>query len=259
MNRRNFIKRGALLVPAFYIGRSLAQDADSAEGIALFKRPVIGGGSFPSSTDADWRLNGDLTDSSGGGNSLTANGAAMSYGTDEHGTASKSIILNGSDNYLNASASSLLNYTTLAFSILAWVKPTGTISNSPVIFSHGAFASTGYYLQIASNGHVEFQIGRGSAPTSAKVITANSVVSLGNWYGILVVINGSSGKILVNGADATLSSDALSAPSSDSNPFRIGRYSSSANFFTGSIAQVAAWGRSLDSTEQTGVFSVGSQ
>jgi hypothetical protein len=260
-SRRKFVKRGALFVPMLFIPRLIrAQSVLSASGLASFIPPAAtgggGGGTFPSSPDGDWRLNGDLTDSSGNGNSLTVTGTTT-YTTDEHSAASKAFSFDGST-FATLSTSSVGNYTSLAFSILVWVKPTGSISNSPVIINHGAFNSTGYYLQFFSDGHVEFQIGRGSTPFSAAVKTAASLVSAGNWYGVLVIINGSAGQIWVNGTNQTSSSDTLSAPSSDSNNFRIGAYSTGSNKLTGAVAQVAIWSRVLNSTEISNIYSLGS-
>jgi hypothetical protein len=217
-----------------------------------------GGATFPTSSDVDSRLNANLTDSSGNGNTLTLTGSAISYGADEHGTSSKAIILNGSDNYLSLSSSSVANYTTTTFSFWIVFKATD-ISGSPVLFNHGTYNTSGYYVQVGSDGHLELQIGRGSAPSSAAVVTAAGTVTAGTWYAVLIIVNGSAGQIYVNGTDATSHSDSLSAPSSDSNNFRIGAYVTGSNLFPGTIAETTAWSRALNSTERTDLFSLGSQ
>lgn len=73
MNRRNFIKRGALFVPAIFVPRLIraqADIADTAEGIAAFRRKVASGGGGGS----PWSVigTGIAAGSSNGGSSVTS-------------------------------------------------------------------------------------------------------------------------------------------------------------------------------------------
>jgi hypothetical protein len=220
-----------------------------------------GSGGFPSGADADWRFNNSLSDSSGGGATLTISSGSASYTTDEASAANKAIQLSGAQS-ASASGTSLGNYTSGNFSISCWAKSTDTtFQGHPVIIGKGLFGASGYYIifiespSVPGAGGIQVTISDGVGTHTTQ--TSDSQVSVGTWYHIVFTRSGSTGKIYINGSDATSVSDVVD-PGTDAHSFTVGDYSGGGHLFIGNIAQVSIWPRALSPTEVADLHTAGS-
>jgi Concanavalin A-like lectin/glucanases superfamily len=127
MNRRNFIKKGALFVPMIFVPKLIRARAftfnDQAWLGTLNKQPMK---TIPPPPLAAWYLDGNANDSSGNGHNGTLIGNPT-FTTGANGLANGAISLDGQTQYIDLSnfADNLPN-----FSITAWFNTSGTIGDS---------------------------------------------------------------------------------------------------------------------------------
>jgi hypothetical protein len=192
------------------------------------------------STYGRYAFNGGVTDSSGNGYDLTANGSPT-YGIDG-GVYGQYIILDGVDDYLTASANTVFNVTTQDFSIWGYIYPTSVSNTGEIVIKRdsGAGTNAGYEVLMLSDATFNVRFTDGSASftsTSPGSLTANT------WYfwaatfdrdGNLTahLYNLSTGAY----ASSTANISTLTSSATNTQTFTVGRRSaSSADFFAGRI------------------------
>jgi hypothetical protein len=126
---------------------------------------------------------------------------------------------NGNSDYINFGTN--FNYTSQSFTISMWVNPTD-FSNSPVLFSNGAWEGSGYYGEFGPSGYIVF-ITNQAGVYQQTVSTAS--FTTGSWQHLAITRSGSSVKIYRNGVDITSSAGTHINPTSTALPFILGTYS----------------------------------
>jgi hypothetical protein len=157
-----------------------------------------------------WKMDGDLTDSSGNGNGGTNEGASLS--TDRFGNANSAYSFNGSSSYI--SIPNAVPTTMSSFSITVWVYPTSISQASggggvggTIINADTDGDSDGYDLGIRNTGHIWWW------PAANEDLFSNTTISLSTWTHIALTANGANYVMYINGAlDSTQSSSATQIP-----------------------------------------------
>jgi len=182
-----------------------------------------------------WPLSTGAGDISGNGNAGTVTGASL---------VGNVASFDGVDDYVDVGSDSNLDVTD-AITIGAWVK-FDTVSVAQTIFIRGDWTSDGYYfdfdagrLNIRTNQSGEVQLSRSS--------TAPFVIN--QWYYIVGTVNGSVGKIYINGVEDTNIAGTHINPTTSTNSAYIGRYGVGAQPFNGQIADVRIYDRALSLKE----------
>lgn len=202
----------------------------------------------------EWQLNGDLTDSSGSGFSGIAIGTPT-YTTNKCGTATKSILLNGSS--MSAKAASVnAAAATNDFSVGCWVYCT-SLAGSPVALYKGNYNGEQYYTQFGTDGVISL-----ICKTSAVVVnsTAAGAMTIDSWHFLVFVRSGTTTYIYVDSINkqttANAVTGALTAP--NSYYFTVGSYQmGNSYFFPGVIDDVRFYNRALSADEVTDLNALG--
>jgi hypothetical protein len=168
----------------------------------------------------------DFKDSSTNDFAITANGnAQLVKGVKKYGNAAG--YFDGSGDYLiiENPSQNLINWFESDFTIETWVyldsTPTDTVSqSSPMIGNGNPFSSEEYFsFGVTHSLSVKFKYWNGSEQGFA---TSPSIISIGQWYHIAFVKNGTNLKIYIDGVEMT-SSELVGTPIvSDGVPFVIG-------------------------------------
>lgn len=159
---------------------------------------------------------------------------------------------------------------TSAWTISAWVQPTGSAASSGVILSKWE-SSNGVYINyqfdIGLGGSHDLRLRVGASPLGSggpTYITGNTTMTLGQWYYVVGVFNGATQKLsaYVNGqSDATPVPTAFSqCATNTTNPY-IGAFnfgwSGYQNAFTGSIDDLRIYNRALSAAEIAAMYAGG--
>ncbi len=163
--------------------------------------------------------------------------------------------LNGTSDLIAVDSAHLTNGAT-AFSISAWVKKSARANDQ--IYGEGNTGAAGPFMQFnfdATTGqHIEIAARSASSGSSDVMAIGTIVAADGTWHHVCVTQNASSlCKLYVDGvADSSGSRTALSNSNSQTfNTARIGvlTRNTNANFYSGTIAEVATWTRELTASE----------
>ncbi len=218
-----------------------------------------------------WRLDecqgSTANDSSGNGNhgtiTIGATGGNTSAGTcagsageawkdGATGKYNASLDFDGTDDYVNLGSSSTYKFTTGAFTLAAWIKPTNTSSRS--IISNDDHSVTGYSM-VLSGGKLRF-ITRG---TTDNVTDSVRSISTGIWTHVAVVYTGTAGQRLlyINGNLDTSESFTGSISSAVNNLF-IGQLSDDSFLYSGQIDDARVYNYTLSAAQMRKLFNEGS-
>jgi len=182
---------------------------------------------------------GTLFDSSGNGNDATCSGnGCPTYGSSGKFGNSLSFSTSGQDDFLSVSDSSDLDITG-DIAIEAWTFANSFVNN-PDIVTKGDF-SEAYSLWYRTTGEVSFAI---DSDVNGALVS-NSVLSLNNWHHVVVLREGNTRRIYIDG-QLDSSDTYSSAITTNNNPLFI---STSAFGFSGRIDEVAVYNRSLSAEE----------
>ena len=194
-------------------------------------------------TTGQWVFSGGTTDITLNGNNGTQVGGT--FVADRFGTASSAISLNGSTDYVNVSSNALLTFGNPSnlFSIVAWVKTTGT--GTAGIVSKARDTNTpnmDYRLLMLAGGTVQLSRWNQSAGITDSV-TTTATVNDGNWHQIVFVnASASSHLIYLDGVLSVTSTATWTSDDTNTEPVRFGQDkngTTSDNFFNGLIDDVA--------------------
>lgn len=169
-----------------------------------------------------------------------------------NGKYGKAVTFNGSTDYIDLGNQSAL-YTKGAFTISAWIKPTGGAGTQRAIFCdyEATGTTSNFCMKLDTNNKIEFFWDNS---TSTPIATSTTVTSLNNWYHVVGVWDGTNSstglKLYVNGvldgtADTTTSTH-LTDVGGNATIGRVG--SPSAQYFNGVIDEVKyyAYGLTAD-------------
>jgi hypothetical protein len=126
---------------------------------------------------------------------------------------------NGTSGYVLSATT--FNYTSESFTFAMWLNPT-SMANGPVLFSNGAYQTSGYYAHLNANGSVLFRTNQAGATQDTS--TAAGVFTTGSWQHLAITRNGASIRIYKNGLDVTSSAGTHINPTTTALPFNLGNY-----------------------------------
>lgn len=147
---------------------------------------------FPSGVgvDANYLFDGDATDRSGSGNDALQAGAP----TFTSGHSGQAIRLDGVNDYVQLPANI---GQSASFTFAAWVNWNGGAGNQR-IFDLGADTNSYLYLT-PSSGANTLRFGISTNGNGAEQAITSTVLTSGSWTHVAVTINGTTGKLFVNG------------------------------------------------------------
>lgn len=210
--------------------------------------------SVPSGLIGWWKAEGGATDSADGNNGSVSGAVAFVPG--KVGNAFK--FDKGSVNVSNPPS---LNFGTRPFSLEAWFNWDGrgepAVNNIIRKSNYGPGPGSGYWLRVGA-GKVEFSVGATTQSDGQTLITAP--VSSGVWYHAVAVKDSSGNvKLYIDGQSAgTIIRQAENTNSTSEDPFVIGAWRGTTEFFHGLIDEVSVYNRALDASEVRAIFSAGS-
>jgi hypothetical protein len=190
-----------------------------------------------------WKLDDasgtSATDSSGNANTGTLTNGPT-WGT---GRVKGDTVFDGVDDYADAGV-----FTDLTgnFTVSTWVYINGTTSAVQDLVSKfgGTAATTNFLLEVNSSGTlVSFFVGDGN-PSNA----ASATISLGQWYFVTGIWDGTNTKIYLNGSFIANATTPLTPDVSGTHLF-IGARSSGLRFTNGSLDEVRIYNRALSDEE----------
>ena len=160
-------------------------------------------------------------------------------GTYQHNDNKKSIVFDGSNDYIDCG--SVVNLgNTFTVKVITKVDSFSSTWN-PLIFRDGN-TNNNFGLRFDDSGYIEF---RQYAGTELR----QGPYSHSTWYDICVTVNNLVAKLYVNGQQVG-SSHTFSNNFSDTGNIRLGIYSySSGSYYDGNIAQALVYNKALSATE----------
>jgi hypothetical protein len=163
--------------------------------------------------------------------------------------AGNALKFDGANGYVVATNASDLN--SYPFTATAWFRTTNTANVVQGIVSKYADASANGWTLMVQNAHLRGFYYRNSS-FSDVAIDATSVATVADdsWHHAALTVDGSGGKLFLDGAIVGQSPWA-GAPGGTTSiePLQIGRYYNFAQQFQGAIDEVTVWNRALATTE----------
>lgn len=147
----------------------------------------------------------------------------------------------GVDDFLDAGNPTALNLTGDEVTLSIWIKRAS--GGGAKIFSKWSPSGQQYLLSITSTNAI-FAINNGSSNS----ITGSIPLSIGVWYHIAGVYDGSEMRLYVDGVEDSSLSTSGNMPST-SQPVRIGSRSNGGDNFDGDIGHCAIWDVGLSDSE----------
>ena len=199
---------------------------------------------------------------SGGIDGTLINGVTRSTDVPTIPFSTKSILLDGVDDYVDMG--NILDFTnTDAFSISCWFKRTRTgVSEFLVSKQDSTSNSRGYTLLIPFDDNKVTVVIRNNTATSGRLIVdCATVITDTNWHNIIMTYDGSSNVSGINlyldgNNDTGVTSGTLSATISNTASFQIGA-KNAANEFSGNIDEVVIWDSELSASDVTSIYNSG--
>jgi len=198
-------------------------------------------------------------DSSGNGNNGTVSGATWVAGT--YGGA---LNFNGTSNYVSMGNPTALNLGTGSFSVATWFKTTA--SGFQRLVTKGNYGNTNGYLLANSSGTVVFSVGAGGSQANTVAVNTPSGFNNGAWHHVAATVDQATKtlRVYVDGVAQTLSVGTgycgttsgttvsfatcpINATSSD--PFTLGSYNGTTEFFPGALDDVRVYNHALAAQE----------
>jgi len=196
------------------------------------------------------------TDLSGNGRTGTlTNGPTFSSGDGGY------IQCDGANDLINFGQN--FNFTTAAFTIGFWINvlsldATGGIN--PNLFWKGEFQISGYYAELSalSSSIIFYTNQSGAQQNSVGPAPAQGGLELQKWNHVMIVRNGTSVIIYVNGVNATSTSGSHTNPATAStNNFQLSRYAGSTNYSNIRWGAFYIWQAALSAAQVNQMFNAG--
>jgi hypothetical protein len=202
---------------------------------------------------AHWRLDGDGSDASGNGKTLTlANGPTFTTG--KTGSA---LTLNGSNQY-GVTAAPLID-TTRSFTVSAWVLWNGASGWRSIITQDGQNIS-GFWLEKRDDNRLVFE--RDSSDSTGSTATfaaAPSAMTANTWYHVVGVYDSAAGQIQLYLNGTLAATAAFTTPWAATGPLAVGRgkWGSPTDYWAGKIDEVRIYQRALTAAEVQSLYTGG--
>ena len=175
-----------------------------------------------------------ISNSIGGGGGNLGSGGGSSF------TNTKSILLDGVDDFVDCGNPISLQITG-NITLSAWIKTSSTSAYEMAIGKEGVASGRRSYMLYRSGSNAKFFIHKGGSP---QTVTGTSTINDGNWHHILGINNGSDIKIYVDG---TLENTNVGGGGTIDNGIdncyigRRGGTFAQRGFFEGNIDEAAVW------------------
>lgn len=212
-----------------------------------------GGGngvSFPTDYVAYWKFEDNVKDETGAND-----GTVVGNSVYTQGKVGNAILLNGIDGYVNVGNGVSLQMTDV-ITISAWVKPDSLdFSSVRNIFSKRYETNDGgYYLRAIDGGQVHFRVMKGldGSITDETDVKSTGLLTIGEWYHIVGVYDGTNKYIYVNGISQ--SEPATGTFGSSPKNAYIGARPDGTNRFIGSIDELIVYHRGLTESEVQKIY-----
>lgn len=201
---------------------------------------------------AYYPFNGNAKDESGNSHNGTVYGATLT--TDRHHKANSAYEFNGINNYINTFSTFNYEYRTISF----WVNPydirkTGLERNIALV--QDSYENS-YGSIIVFFGDNSLSMNAGGTVPANQYYTSNVVEN--RWYHIVLVRNGAQTLYYINGDLVSTGVSGTVGSTSNPNPFLIfgsGR-TTTVNFFSGKIDEIAIYNRALSANEINTIYGV---
>ncbi|MEV6843001.1 LamG-like jellyroll fold domain-containing protein [Actinoplanes sp. NPDC051411] len=194
-----------------------------------------------------WALNGDTTDITAAGNTLTP--ASLTWTADGRTIGSSVAHFNGTSSVITGPSG--LVATDTSFAVSAWVRPNASCAASHTAVSEDGAHTSGFYLGCFNNKFQFNVIGQDSTTVSATRVYSIAAAPLNLWSNLVGVYDMSAGKVslYVNGVlqgSVPLNGTVAGKLWSATGAFTIGREKFSdvsTGYWSGDIADVQIWDR----------------
>lgn len=177
------------------------------------------------------------------------------------GVSSKSLLFNGTDEYLKFGNVCSFERTT-AFSVSFWLKTTTTSGGYVISKFNSTPTGWGAYLDNASPWGIRFYLVNSS--TNRINVYSSTDVHDGSWHHVLVCYDGSSSAagvtMWVDGVSQVLSitTNALTATIVNTNDLNIGCRTNGSLLLSGRIDEVSVYQTNLGASDATALYNSGS-
>ena len=141
-----------------------------------------------------------------------------------------------------------------SLSVSAWVKPAAELTNM-IIAKHAGGTSGSWYLAIPSADTFRFVILNASSTRVEHDVSYT--ITLGQWYHLVGVYNGTDIKLYINGVETGVASSQTGLIKTVTTSVRIGTYQNNAWFFQGNIDEVALFDTDLSGAEASAIYNSG--
>jgi len=193
-----------------------------------------------------------IKDLSGNGNDGTITGATW----ERRPSGLWGLDFDGEDDRVDCGADNSLNFTTTDFTLMAWVKETGVVTDN-TIFSRGAYNASGYWWLL---DHVNQWVTFGTHQAGASqrsYSTANAIVEGQDTFLSVTKIGTGVGsvKLFQNGIDHTDTQGDHADPLTSAKTPYLGMYSEGGYVMDGLIYLFRAFARGFSPAEILSVFN----
>ena len=157
----------------------------------------------------------------------------------------RKLLFDGND-YVNCGSDTSLNFTTGNFSVSYWVY-VHDITDVGYIVRRGTWGLDGWYTYLESSGRISIYTNDdGQGDPHTITISNSSVITENTWHHVVVVRNGATGIIYVDGTDETASGDSMIDPKSTGATCYIG---SNTNYIKGIVDEVIVYDTVVTSSQ----------
>ena len=196
---------------------------------------------------AQYKLDGDVQDSSGKGNNGTINGDPTWVAAGKVGSALR---FDGDGDYVDCGAGATLNITN-GVTIAAWIKLSVTGLDQKIVGNQDN-STGGYKMTVYTNDRVEFEIRTSAgAGTLNRTVAGGTALATGVWYHVVGVYSeGGYLRTYVNGVlDRELITTAVLGTSTGTLKIGCEPYTTTASFFNGIIDDLRIYNKALSAGE----------
>ncbi len=266
MNRRSFIKSGALFVPTIFVPRLIRAQgigrSPAFRGAAAQQgRPASGGGGgngLLTGLIAYWRCEEsdgtDLADATGNGHTLTHHGATLQTPLSAKHNLGVKI---SSSQYLDSSSSDFRR--TGSWTFAGWYRVAASVDGEVPACEFGVGNPTnGHNWFIFGPGSNILEFGMRNADDGGSTLAVSTVtMSTGSYHHIAVGWDSVAQKIWIQVDNETrVETSYTDTPRTDSENFTVNGFSGGGNGIDGTsnnggIDEIAYWTRSLSTTDVT--------
>ncbi len=201
---------------------------------------------------ASYTFSGDATDQSGNGNDGTVSGAVLT--TDRFGNANSAYNFDGSNDYITSASVDFSTYAIGTYNF--WVNP-NSISEQDVLMNYYTNDANRLTIDIGTGNTI--QVTARSADVQEINWNTGVGLTLNTWQMISLSQDNSILRLYVDGVQQASTTDDFWWDGIGDSDLFIGATGSGANIsFSGKIDDVSIYGKTLDATEISNLYSPGS-